>query len=96
MDNKNREQNRKTIPYILVDSPTANIRHSNISPSSSEESIPVDAPLARQSSGSIDIDTVPTEMRATVVANGIDKRTSDYSENARESQELKESVQDIT
>lgn len=50
---------RKSIPFIRVDtSPIANNQNSYISVSSSEESLPVDAPLVRQPRCSADIDTI--------------------------------------
>lgn len=52
--NKN---HRKSIPFVRIDSsPTANNQNSYISVSSSEESLPADAPLVRQPRCSIDID----------------------------------------
>lgn len=94
MDNeKRREYNRKAIPFIRIDSPSASKRQSYISASSSEESIPNDAPLARQSRCSVDIDTVPTtEYRENSDVNGIDRHSSTYLDNS----ELRESIQDIT
>lgn len=93
MDNeKRKDYNRKAIPFIQIDSPSASKRQSYISVSSSEESIPVDAPLARQSRCSVDIDTVPTKLREKCEINGIDRHSSTYLDNS----ELRESIQDIT
>lgn len=92
MDNeKQHDNNRKAIPFIRIDSPSVSKRQSYISASSSEESIPfADAPLARQSRCSVDIDTAPAELREKV--NGIDTHSSTYLDNS----ELRESIQDIT
>lgn len=87
MDNMKRRDNRRDIPFIQIDSPN---KRSYISISSSEESIPIDAPLARQSRCSVDIDTIPPEIMAKVT-NGIDRHSSTYLDNP----ELKESIKDI-
>lgn len=94
MDNeKRREYNRKSIPFIRIDSPSTSNRQSYISASSSEESIPIDAPLVRQSRCSVDIDTVPaSELREKFDVNGIERHSSSYLDNS----ELRESIQDIT
>lgn len=90
MDNENpRESYRKVIPCIRIESPPVRNRKSYISSSSSEESISYDAPLARQTRCSVDIDTIPTELREKIKVNGIDDYSNAYSE-------LRESIQDIT
>lgn len=91
MDNENRcESNRKVIPCIWIESPSVRNRKSYISSSGSEESIPYDAPLVRQTRCSVDIDTIPTELREKKIkVNGIDDHSNAYSE-------LRESIQDIT
>lgn len=88
MDNGKREYNRRAIPYIRVDTLTANKHQPYISSSSSEESIPIDAPIVRQSRCSVDIDIVPMELGENVAVNGIDTHSNAYSE-------CRESIQDI-
>lgn len=83
---------RKVVPFIRIESPSVSQRQSYISVSSSEESIPVDAPLARQSRCSVDIDTIPTKLREKCAVNGIDGHSNSYLDNS----ELRESIQDIT
>lgn len=89
MDNLKRRQNRRDIPSIRID--TAIKRQSNISITSSEESIPVDAPLVRQSRCSVDIDTISSDV-IDGVSNGTDRHSSTYLDNP----ELRESILDIT
>lgn len=88
---RQRENNRRAIPFIRIDSPSSNHRQSYISISSSEESIPVDAPLVRQPRCSVDIDMIPSEVSEIIRENGIDKQSSSYLDNL----ELRESIQDI-
>lgn len=71
MDNNN--NNRKSIPFIRVDaSSLANGQNSYISVSSSEESLPVDAPLVRQPRCSVDIDTLSSVMSEKSLADEIE------------------------
>lgn len=86
------DSKRRKVPFIRIESPSVSQRQSYISVSSSEESIPVDAPLARQSRCSVDIDTIPAELREKYTVNGIDGHSNSYLDNS----ELRESIQDIT
>lgn len=88
---KNNYCNRRDISFVRIDSLPSNNRHSYLSGSSSEESLPIDAPLARQPSCSFDIDTVPPVPNGKIQINGITKHPSTYLDNA----ELRESIQDI-
>lgn len=88
-DKKQIENNRKYIPFIRIDSLPSNNQHSYTSGSSSEESLPIDAPLVRQPRCSVDIDTVPPVLTGNT--NGIGKHPSSYLDNA----ELRDSIQDI-
>lgn len=90
-DKKQREISRRLIPFIRIDSPSSNNRQSYISISSSEESIPIDAPLVRQPRCSVDIDMIPPELHEKIKENGIDRHSSSYLDNL----ELRESIQEI-
>lgn len=79
------------VPSIEVDSPASSKRQSLISASSSEESLPIGAPLARQARCSVDIDTIPSELRDKIEANGINKHANAYLDSS----ELRESIKDI-
>lgn len=79
-NNKQRDNRRKSIPFIRIDSQTttitANNRISYISSSSSEESLPVNAPLVRQPRCSVDIDTI-----SLVIVEKSDENDSQSSSN---------------
>lgn len=79
------------IPFIRVEN--QNRRHSNISISSdsSEESIPVNAPLVRQQRCSADIDTMTPEFSEKFLVNGVEKHRNPYLDDT----ELNDSIQEI-
>lgn len=71
MDGK--KNHRKSIPFVRIDaSLLANGQNSYISISSSEESLPVDAPLVRQPRCSVDIDTISSVMSEKSLADEIE------------------------
>lgn len=82
--NEKKQRDRRHIPFARIDVTPTNNRHSYLSGSSSEESLPTDAPLVRQPSCSFDIDTVPAVLNGEIHA-------STYLDMA----ELQESIQDI-
>lgn len=88
-NNKKRENSRKDVSFIRIDCPITKHRHSNISSSSSEESLPIDAPLVRQPSSSGDIDTVLPEHTKKTHINGV-KSSNTYLDNG----EFRESIRD--
>lgn len=80
MDSK--KNHRKSIPFIRIDtSSMANNQNPFISSSSSEESLPVDAPLVRQTRCSADIDTISSVISEKSLTDGIEIIPYFYSEN---------------
>lgn len=95
MDTRN-ENGRERVPFIQTGSPNSrrlNRRPSSISISSdsSEESIPTDAPLARQQRCSVDIDTMVSKSNVMAQINGIPKHHNAYLDNLS----INDSVQNI-
>lgn len=93
MDKRN-ETGRERVPFIRIES--SNSRRSNISISSdgSEESIPTNAPLARQQRCSVDIDSdvvVVSKSNVKAQINGIPKSHNAYLDDLS----VNDSVQDI-
>lgn len=86
---KGREKSQKDVSLLRNDSTVTNRRHSNISCFSSEESLPIDAPLVRQPSSSGDIDTVLPELTKKTQINGI-KSSNTYLDDG----EFREYIQD--
>lgn len=82
---------RRAVPSIHIDSPMSSNRQSFISVASSEESIPIEAPLARQVRCSVDIDTILPEFNEKIAVNGFNRHSSSYLDNS----ELRDSVKDI-
>lgn len=87
----NNESRSRRVPFIAVDLAELTEQKLFISSSSSEESLPVDAPLVRQQRSSVDIDTVPTVLSNDAAVNGIAKHTNAYLDCS----ELRESTKDI-
>lgn len=84
MENKKLGENRRTsIPFIRIDSTAPTTEGNNqilyISSSSSEESLPVDAPLVRQSRCSLDIDAISLMMMGEK-SDGNESHSSSYLE----------------
>lgn len=95
MDKRN-ENGRERVPFIRTESSNShqlNRHRSNISISSdsSEESIPADAPLARQQRCSVDIDTMVSQSNVKAQINGIPKHHNTYLDDLS----VNDSVQDI-
>lgn len=86
---KQKQLNLRVVPSIQIDSPISSNRQSYISVSSSEESIPIEAPLARQIQCDVDIDTVSPKLKQKV--NGFNEHSNSYLDNS----ELRESIKDI-
>lgn len=95
MDKRN-ENERERVPFIRTESPNSrelNRRRSIISMSSgsSEESIPINAPLARQQRCSVDIDTMLSKSNVKAQINAIPRHHDAYLDNFS----INDSVQDI-
>lgn len=89
MDNNKNHQ--KSIPFIDVSRSTAaNHLSSYISVSSSEESLPIDAPLVRQPRCSVDIDTISINISEKSFTDEIASRTH----SNLDSPDLQESIRD--
>lgn len=88
---KQKQMNLRVVPSIQIDSPISSNRQSYISVSSSEESIPIDAPLARQIRCDVDIDTVLPKLKQKAEVNGFNEYSNSYLDNS----ELRESIKDI-
>lgn len=93
----NRKNGASNIPFMEIttnDEQQMQRRPSNISISSdgSEESIPVDAPLARQKRCSVDIDTESPQFRDKFETNGVSRQRNSYLDNPS----LSESIQEIS
>lgn len=91
MDKRNNDE-RKHIPFIRIESPRHR-RQSNISISSdsSEESLPNDAPLARQQRCSVDIDTMTPKFEEKFQINGTHRKSNSYLDDS----ELNDSIHDV-
>lgn len=90
--NKQRDDRRRHIPFIRIDSATATRnQNSYISDSSSEESLPLNAPLVRQPRCSIDIDTISLENDEKTITNGTESHSNSYLESL----DLQESIKDM-
>lgn len=90
-----RQNAKSNIPFIEIsasDKPQIHRRPSNISISSasSEESLPFDAPLARQKRCSVDIDMIKPQADQQF-QNGVSKQRNAYLDDMP----LRESIQDI-
>lgn len=80
MDNS--KNHRKSVPFVRIDSASlANDQNSYISISSSEESLPVDAPLVRQPRCSIDIDTISSVISEKSLADEIEYYLNSHLKN---------------
>lgn len=88
---KQKQINLRVVPSIQIDSPISSNRQSYISVSSSEESIPIEAPLARQIRCDVDIDTVSPKHKQKAEVNGFNEHSNSYLDNS----ELRESIKDI-
>lgn len=90
MDKRN-ENGRERVPFIQTESSNFRQLNRRRSSGSSEESIPTDAPLARQQRCSLDIDTMVSKSNVKAEINGIPKHHNVYLDNLS----INDSVQDI-